>query len=550
MKRRWAALVSLLAVGCDADEKVDQGLQPSVTASASATEPEGPLRPVGVAAGTEATCARMSDGAVRCWGRNDHGEVGKPKEERDFATPVAIPGVDDAVRLWLGGDTGSSGDMGCAQSTDVGVTCWGSTALMPRQEENGRVGYRETAQAIKLLRGARDLAFGGGSIYAVTAEGKTIGWGSPTFNALGNGDTSSFDRPVTEIAIAGARALAAGRDHGCALLQDQTVTCWGYVKHQQKPKAIEGVKGATAIAAGGDQTCATVEGKLRCWGPDQEPHEVEGLTDVKAVSIRSHACAVDGAGTVHCWGTNDRGELGDGKAPTPREHPRPVAGIEGAIAVAAGDHHSCAVTSAGKVWCWGSNRRGQLGDGTLVDRAAPTEVVGLSDEPLPPADGTRDVPQGRPMDWSGLPEEGCPPPAVAGESPSLEGGFSLASAYARRPARSREVVVDLANYAIDPARFDAPRGPQLALELRLRRFDDDEAEPVDAGKYVFAAEGPRRTTASIRVKSGRATLLPKDGAPATVTITHLGDTWLCGELKLNTKSSRFTGPFAARFVPE
>lgn len=96
-----------------------------------------------------------------------------------------------------------------------------------------------------------------------------------------------------------------------------------------------------------------------------------------------HACAVTQAGGMKCWGTNTKGELGTGvstgnilvSAATPQDVP----GLTGSVKdVAVGDHFSCAVTTAGEVYCTGSNYYGQLGDGTKTDRTSPVKVPGLT----------------------------------------------------------------------------------------------------------------------------------------------------------------------------
>jgi alpha-tubulin suppressor-like RCC1 family protein len=96
--------------------------------------------------------------------------------------------------------------------------------------------------------------------------------------------------------------------------------------------------------------------------------------DVAAGS--AHTCAVTSAGGVRCWGANDQGQLGDGTTGD-RTTPVDAAGITGATALAAGVAHACAVVS-GAVWCWGANAYGQLGDGTTAGRPLPAAVGGLS----------------------------------------------------------------------------------------------------------------------------------------------------------------------------
>ena len=89
-----------------------------------------------------------------------------------------------------------------------------------------------------------------------------------------------------------------------------------------------------------------------------------------------HSCAVVGGGAVKCWGSNGSGQLGNGTN-NASNVPVGVLGLSGATQIAAGDAHTCALVSGGAVKCWGSNM-GQLGNGTNKDSRVPVGVVGVS----------------------------------------------------------------------------------------------------------------------------------------------------------------------------
>src|SRR5438067_11004657 len=88
-----------------------------------------------------------------------------------------------------------------------------------------------------------------------------------------------------------------------------------------------------------------------------------------------HTCAVTAAGGLKCWGSNEYGQLGDGTT-TERDTPVKVKRLTGGVAAAAtGGYHTCAVTAAGGVKCWGWNGGGQLGGATSTDRRTLAEVT-------------------------------------------------------------------------------------------------------------------------------------------------------------------------------
>ena len=104
-----------------------------------------------------------------------------------------------------------------------------------------------------------------------------------------------------------------------------------------------------------------------------------GAPQVHAVAAGDlHSMALDGAGRLWAWGANESGQLGDGTTQD-RTIPVRVPGIRGVVAAAGGARHTVALRANGTVWTWGGNEHGQLGDGSPANRGAPARVEGLDD---------------------------------------------------------------------------------------------------------------------------------------------------------------------------
>lgn len=153
--------------------------------------------------------------------------------------------------------------------------------------------------------------------------------------------------------------------------------------------------GVTRVSAGGAHTCAlTTGGGLKCWGSNNSgqlgdgtattrkvPTDVQGLTsNVASIAAgNAHTCAVTTSGAVKCWGYNYSGQVGNGGLYTTQNTPATVNGLSSKVAlITAGYHHTCALTTLGEALCWGANGYGQIGDGSTTNRPAPAVVSSLN----------------------------------------------------------------------------------------------------------------------------------------------------------------------------
>jgi len=213
--------------------------------------------------------------------------------------------------------------------------------------------------------------------------------------------------------VTGAKAVSAGAHHTCIVTSANQVSCWGRADHGQlgfepnssnrlaTPTQPSALADAIKIGAGQFHTCSVQSGGgARCWGYNtyrqlgftngpganvwkMTPTAVGGLTTAAQIAGgASHTCAARtkaGASSVVCWGANVKGQLGN-QTFTTSGAPVAVFGLPTTavpMSIAAGADHSCTVMGS-KVWCWGGNGTGQLGDGGTLDANFAVEAKNIT----------------------------------------------------------------------------------------------------------------------------------------------------------------------------
>jgi alpha-tubulin suppressor-like RCC1 family protein len=352
------------------------------------------------------SCAWFNDGRVKCWGENTYGQLGDGSTQ-DRLWPVDVVELGDGVRQVAAGAYFT-----CALLNNGTVKCWGIN-------ERGQLGddtneTRSTPTLVVGLTGVVKLAAGFEFACAVRQDGTLWCWGANEDGQLGNGTKNDASKPVVVNTsrifdrTTNLATLDAGESHVCSVTEGSVLVCWGRNQRgqlglggtseepQTTPVLVTNLTGTIhSITAGGAFTCA-ISGSnrnLKCWGSNIDgqlgidstvtkqtaPGQTAIGSGVIAVAAGSeHACAIVASGGVKCWGENDRGQLGDGSTTRRRKPGDFVVGLtSGVSALAAHDHHVCAVVS-GEMRCWGWFNRGQLGDGQFGYRTTAANVVGLA----------------------------------------------------------------------------------------------------------------------------------------------------------------------------
>lgn len=400
-----------------------------------------------------AVCAVSSGGAVKCWGFNGYAALGlgdtnnrgDEPGEMGQSLPYVSLGTGRTARQVVSGSTHT-----CALLDNALVKCWGHSDINggqtglgeyeERGDEPGEMGDALPYVNLGTGRTAVQLSAGGMHACAILDDKSLKCWGSNSYGQLGLGNTEARGDAPGEMGDAlpaihlgtgrSAVQVAAGGFSTCALLDDDSMKCWGEngygqlgrgnVQHRGQspgemgdalaPIALGTGRKAVQIGAGNRHTCARLDdGSVKCWGYNL--NGILGLGDTnnrgdgpgemgdalqpvslgtgrKAVDLRvgfSHTCALLDNGALKCWGYNSQGVLGQGdendRGSAPGQMgdallPIDVGTGRSVKEIGVGYTNTCALLDDATIKCWGSGNSGALGQGNKTTRGSGPNQMG------------------------------------------------------------------------------------------------------------------------------------------------------------------------------
>jgi alpha-tubulin suppressor-like RCC1 family protein len=312
-----------------------------------------------ISAGGAHTCALMVGGGVRCWGLGASGQLGYPGlgNVGDTETPESVGDVS----LGLPAAQIVTGDAyTCARLENGAVRCWGFG-------QAGRLGYgnednigddENPTENVSVGESARHLTAGTDHTCAILTNDEIRCWGRNSTGALGYGHDDTIgdnELPSSQPSIVVGMpvdTMQAGSSRTCALSPTGGVRCWGAglvglgygntatIGDNEDPASAGDVPvGApvSSLVVGTNQVCVILTtGGLRCWGGG-------------------------GFGKLG-YGTTQN--IGDDETPAAFATNVPIGGVPADLPVTASGDHSCVILDTGGVRCWGRNASGQLGYGS------------------------------------------------------------------------------------------------------------------------------------------------------------------------------------------
>lgn len=313
-----------------------------------------PAKAVQVAAGEDTSFALLEDGTVWAWGRGYNGTLGvEMKGATERHTPAAIPNLQGVAQIVADGNTAM------ALMADGTVRAWGQ---LPAFLTGGGQKIHPGVSQPMSLPGLENIASITGEPsrgFALTKDGRVIGWGLNRSGSLGLGHATPEPQRPTELPLKDVVSLATVAGATVAVTRDGRAWSWG---HNGQAGLGNGLHGDTADP--GQLTPGPVKG-------------INDAVEVKAGSTGRHVIVRRRNGTLIGWGNSDWGQLGAGISGDHQPTPKAI-NLPGVEAYWLGGNFSFARTKDGSIWFWGEQSGAQALLGVKGNQRVPAKVPAQS----------------------------------------------------------------------------------------------------------------------------------------------------------------------------
>ncbi|MCA9670538.1 MAG: hypothetical protein KC503_33305 [Myxococcales bacterium] len=342
-----------------------------------------------IVGGGDSQCAGHPGGTATCWGSNSAGQLALTSAIT-VAKPTMVTSIPGKIFSFALGN-----EHGCAViGTPLQLYCWGANPF--GQAGHDLVGSDKPILVV-IPGDAQRVAAGFAHTCAINNKNQLYCWGNNFEGQLSAAVTDMETSKPTLLAVQDVVDVGLGRFHTCAATKT-SVQCWGRNSEGQlgagnfgntAAVVTVGLGAAQQITAGARHTCALRNNEVYCWG-DNAAGQVGVPGNTRAASPQlvaplllkarrvvaglEHTCAIRVDGVVFCWGGNGAGQSSPSSSLTTIPTPTQVPGIQGAVDLALGSQHTCALTLGGEVRCWGDGGKGQLGGG-IAGLPGPTTVA-------------------------------------------------------------------------------------------------------------------------------------------------------------------------------
>lgn len=306
------------------------------------------------------TCVVLVSGAARCWGDGSYGSLGNGNSLSSPDPYSVISLTAESPFVQISADYSHT----CAKMANGAFKCWGNSSF-------GQLGYGNlstvnhvlSANSILPVSGTLRISTGWGNTCILLINGNVRCWGANTNYEAGDttqavyndstavNDLNNLTMPVTEPAT----GISTGVQHTCIILTSGKAKCWGLaflyrlgngsqapnIDFASAPEINFLPRKITQIATGMDFTCVLLDdGNMKCWGSG-----IIGGTSALGYGSVAQVTDAGNAADINIGGTG--------------------------IQISTGLFHTCVVMNTDEIKCWGNNIFYQLGDGTTTGRLSP-----------------------------------------------------------------------------------------------------------------------------------------------------------------------------------